>query len=141
MRDPNPVAVLVPGIGLLTFAADKATARIAARVLRNTINVMRGAASVDAYVGLPEQEAFDIEYWLLEEAKLQRMPKPKSLAGRVALRHRRRRRHRRRHRGAAVWPRAPASCSPTSTGAALDAAVAELGRPRPRPRRAAGSAT
>ncbi|MEB0164575.1 SDR family oxidoreductase, partial [Glaciimonas sp. CA11.2] len=66
-------------------AKDKATARIAGEFYVNAINVMRGANGVDTYVGLPEQEAFDIEYWLLEEAKLQRMPKPKSLAGRIAL--------------------------------------------------------
>ena len=69
----------------MTFAKDKATARISAEFYINAINVMRGASSVSDYVGLPEQEAFDIEYWLLEEAKLQRMPKPKSLAGRIAL--------------------------------------------------------
>jgi len=85
MRDANPVVYLVPGVGMITFAADKATARIAGEFYINAINVMRGAASVSAYRGLPEQEAFDIEYWLLEEAKLQRMPKPKPLAGRVAL--------------------------------------------------------
>lgn len=85
MRDPNPVVYLVPGVGMLTFARDKATARIAAEFYVNAINVMRGAAGVDRYVGLAEQEAFDIEYWLLEEAKLQRLPKPKPLAGRVAL--------------------------------------------------------
>jgi rhamnulose-1-phosphate aldolase/alcohol dehydrogenase len=85
MRDPNPVVYLVPGVGMITFAADKATARIAGEFYVNAINVMRGAASVSTYRGLPEQEAFDIEYWLLEEAKLQRMPKPKPLAGRVAL--------------------------------------------------------
>ncbi len=85
MRDPNPVVYLVPRVGMITFARDKATARIAAEFYRNAINVMRGASSVDTYVGLPEQEAFDIEYWLLEEAKLKRMPKRKSLAGRVAL--------------------------------------------------------
>ena len=85
MRDPNPVVYLVPGIGMITFAADKATARIAGEFYVNAINVMRGAASVSSYRGLPEQEAFDIEYWDLEEAKLQRMPKPKALAGRVAL--------------------------------------------------------
>jgi NAD(P)-dependent dehydrogenase (short-subunit alcohol dehydrogenase family) len=70
---------------MLSFAKDKATARIAGEFYVNAINVMRGANGVDSYVGLPEQEAFDIEYWLLEEAKLQRMPKPKSLAGRIAL--------------------------------------------------------
>jgi rhamnulose-1-phosphate aldolase/alcohol dehydrogenase len=85
MRDPNAVVYLVPGVGMLSFAKDKATARIAGEFYLNAINVMRGAAGVDTYVGLAEQEAFDIEYWLLEEAKLQRMPKPKSLAGRVAL--------------------------------------------------------
>jgi rhamnulose-1-phosphate aldolase/alcohol dehydrogenase len=85
MRDPNAVVYLVPGVGMLTFAKDKATARIAAEFYVNAINVMRGAASVSKYVGLAEQEAFDIEYWLLEEAKLQRNPKPKSLAGRAAL--------------------------------------------------------
>ncbi|MEM7711038.1 MAG: bifunctional rhamnulose-1-phosphate aldolase/short-chain dehydrogenase, partial [Pseudomonadota bacterium] len=85
MRDPNPVVWLVPGIGMITFARDKATARIASEFYTNAINVMRGAEAVSTYRGLPEQEAFDIEYWLLEEAKLQRMPAPKSLAGRVAL--------------------------------------------------------
>ncbi|GGL72006.1 bifunctional rhamnulose-1-phosphate aldolase/short-chain dehydrogenase [Wenxinia marina] len=85
MRDPNAVVYLVPGVGMITFAKDKATARISGEFYVNAINVMRGASSVSEYVGLPEQEAFDIEYWLLEEAKLQRMPKPKSLAGRVAL--------------------------------------------------------
>jgi rhamnulose-1-phosphate aldolase/alcohol dehydrogenase len=85
MRDPNAVVYLVPGIGMITFARDKATARVASEFYVNAINVMRGAALIDSYVGLPEREAFDIEYWLLEEAKLQRMPKPKSLAGRIAL--------------------------------------------------------
>jgi len=85
MRDPNAVVYLVPGVGMITFAADKATARISAEFYVNAINVMRGASTVSAYVGLPEQEAFDIEYWQLEEAKLQRMPKRKPLAGRVAL--------------------------------------------------------
>jgi rhamnulose-1-phosphate aldolase/alcohol dehydrogenase len=85
MRDPNPVVYLIPGVGMITFAADKATARIASEFYTNAINVMRGAASVSTYRGLPEQEAFDIEYWSLEEAKLQRMPKPKALAGRIAM--------------------------------------------------------
>jgi len=84
MRDPNAVIYLVPGVGMFSFAKDKATARIASEFYVNAINVMRGASGVSAYVGLPEQEAFDIEYWLLEEAKLQRMPKAKSLAGRIA---------------------------------------------------------
>ncbi|PUB13235.1 bifunctional rhamnulose-1-phosphate aldolase/short-chain dehydrogenase [Yoonia sediminilitoris] len=85
LRDPNAVVYLVPGVGMITFAKDKATARISGEFYVNAINVMRGASAVSEYQGLPEQEAFDIEYWLLEEAKLQRMPKPKSLAGRVAL--------------------------------------------------------
>ena len=85
MRDTNPVVFLMPRVGMFTFAKDKATARISAEFYVNAINVMRGASTVSTYVGLPQQEAFDIEYWLLEEAKLQRMPKPKSLAGRIAL--------------------------------------------------------
>jgi rhamnulose-1-phosphate aldolase/alcohol dehydrogenase len=85
LRDPNAVVYLVPGVGMLTFAKDKATARISGEFYVNAINVMRGASAVSEYCGLPEQEAFDIEYWLLEEAKLQRMAKPRSLAGRVAL--------------------------------------------------------
>ena len=85
LRDPNAVVYLVPGVGMMTFAKDKATARVSAEFYVNAINVMRGASAVSKYCGLPEQEAFDIEYWLLEEAKLQRMPKPKSLAGRIAL--------------------------------------------------------
>ncbi len=85
IRDPNAIVYLIPGVGMITFAKDKATARISGEFYVNAINVMRGASSVSEYVGLPEQEAFDIEYWLLEEAKLQRMPKPKSLAGRIAL--------------------------------------------------------
>lgn len=85
VRDANPIIYLIPGIGMLSFAKDKATARIAGEFYVNAINVMRGANGVDVYVGLPEQEAFDIEYWLLEEAKLRRMPQPKSMAGRIAL--------------------------------------------------------
>ncbi|MEP2782590.1 MAG: bifunctional rhamnulose-1-phosphate aldolase/short-chain dehydrogenase [Pseudoruegeria sp.] len=85
MRDPNAIVYLVPGVGMITFAKDRATARISGEFYVNAINVMRNAAAVSEYCGLPEQEAFDIEYWLLEEAKLQRMPKAKSLAGRIAL--------------------------------------------------------
>ncbi|WP_153769340.1 bifunctional rhamnulose-1-phosphate aldolase/short-chain dehydrogenase [Labrenzia sp. CE80] len=85
IRDPNAVVYLIPGVGMITFAKDKATARISGEFYTNAINVMRGASSVSTYRGLPEQEAFDIEYWLLEEAKLQRMPKPKKLAGKIAL--------------------------------------------------------
>lgn len=85
MRDPYPVLVLVPGVGLLSFQKDKATARVAAEYMVNTINVIRWAEGVDAYQPIPEQDAFDIEYWPLEEAKLQRLPKPKELEGRIAL--------------------------------------------------------
>ena len=85
MRDPNPVVVLVPGIGRITFATDKTTARLAGEFYGNAINVMRGAEAIGEYIALAEQEAFDIEYWLLEEAKLQRMPAPKPLVGRIAL--------------------------------------------------------
>ncbi|MEY2890507.1 MAG: hypothetical protein RJA98_415 [Pseudomonadota bacterium] len=85
LRDPNPVVILLPRIGMVTIAKDKATARIAGEFYVNAINVMREANAVDEYVGLPEQEAFDIEYWLLEEAKLQRLPQAKPMVGKVAL--------------------------------------------------------
>ncbi len=85
MRDPNPVVILYPGAGMFTFAKDKQTARVAAEFYINAINVMRGAEAISSYTSLPRQEAFDIEYWLLEEAKLQRMPQPKTLSGRIAL--------------------------------------------------------
>jgi NAD(P)-dependent dehydrogenase (short-subunit alcohol dehydrogenase family) len=85
MRDPNPVVILYPGVGMFTFAKDKTMARLASEYYTNAINVMKGAEAVSEYTALPHQEAFDIEYWLLEEAKLQRMPKPKALSGRIAL--------------------------------------------------------
>jgi rhamnulose-1-phosphate aldolase/alcohol dehydrogenase len=85
MRDANPIVVLIPGVGRITFAADKMTARLAGEFYGNAINVMRGAEAIGGYIGLDEQEAFDIEYWSLEEAKLKRMPAPKSLVGRIAL--------------------------------------------------------
>ncbi len=85
IRDTNPVVILYPGVGMFTFAKNKQTARVAAEFYINAINVMRGAEAISEYTSLPRQEAFDIEYWLLEEAKLQRMPKPKSLNGKVAL--------------------------------------------------------
>jgi rhamnulose-1-phosphate aldolase/alcohol dehydrogenase len=85
MRDPYPVLILIPGVGLLSFQKDKMTARVAAEYFVNTIRVVRWAEGVDVYEPIPEQDAFDIEYWLLEEAKLQRMPPPKSLEGRIAL--------------------------------------------------------
>jgi rhamnulose-1-phosphate aldolase/alcohol dehydrogenase len=85
IRDSNPVIILYPGVGLFSFAANKQTARVAAEFYINAINVMRGAEAISSYTSLPQQEAFNIEYWLLEEAKLQRMPKPKTLSGKVAL--------------------------------------------------------
>ncbi len=85
LRDPNPVVILYPGIGMFTFAKDKQTARVAAEFYINAINVMKGAEAISKYVALTRQEAFNIEYWLLEEAKLARRSKPKALSGRVAL--------------------------------------------------------
>ncbi len=85
VRDPNPVVILYPGVGMFTFAKDKQTARVAAEFYNNAINVMKGAEAISSYTSLPRQEAFNIEYWLLEEAKLQRMPKPKALSGLIAL--------------------------------------------------------
>ena len=85
IRDANPVVILYRGVGMFTFAKDKQTARVAAEFYINAINVMKGAEAVSQYTSLPRQEAFNIEYWLLEEAKLQRMPKPKALSGRIAL--------------------------------------------------------
>ncbi|NMM48346.1 bifunctional aldolase/short-chain dehydrogenase [Marinigracilibium pacificum] len=85
MRDPNPVVILWPGVGMFTFAKNKQTARVASEFYINAINVMRGAEAISEYQALPTQEAFDIEYWLLEEAKLQRMPKEKPLSAKVAL--------------------------------------------------------
>jgi rhamnulose-1-phosphate aldolase/alcohol dehydrogenase len=85
MRDPNPVVILYPGVGMFTFAKDKTMARLASEYYVNAVNVMKGAEAVSEYTSLPRQEAFDIEYWLLEEAKLQRMAKPKALSGRIAL--------------------------------------------------------
>jgi rhamnulose-1-phosphate aldolase/alcohol dehydrogenase len=85
MRDPSPVVVIIPGLGLLAFQDDKATARVAAEFYESTIRIVRWAEAVDAYAPIDEQEAFAIEYWSLEEAKLRRLPPTKSLAGRVAL--------------------------------------------------------
>ncbi|GAA0873339.1 bifunctional rhamnulose-1-phosphate aldolase/short-chain dehydrogenase [Gangjinia marincola] len=85
MRDPNPIVILYPGVGMFTFAKNKQTARVAAEFYVNAINVMRGAEAISSYTALPRQEAFDIEYWLLEEAKLQRMPKEQSLSRKIAF--------------------------------------------------------
>lgn len=85
MRDPNPVIIIYPGVGMFSFSKDKQTARVASEFYVNAINVMRGAEAITEYTALPRQEAFDIEYWLLEEAKLQRMPKEKPLSRQVAF--------------------------------------------------------
>ena len=85
IRDANPVVILYPGVGMFTFAKNKQTARVASEFYVNAINVMRGAEAITKYTSLPRQEAFNIEYWLLEEAKLQRQPKEKPLSRKVAL--------------------------------------------------------
>ena len=85
MRGAGPAIVLVPGVGMFSFGADKQTARVAGEFYVNAINVMRGAESVSTYTPIPEGEKFRIEYWELEEAKLRRRPRPKPLATRVAL--------------------------------------------------------
>ncbi|MFF8538367.1 bifunctional aldolase/short-chain dehydrogenase [Streptomyces sp. NPDC015532] len=85
MRGADPAIVLVPGVGMFSFGKDKQTARVAGEFYVNAINVMRGAEAVSAYAPIEESEKFRIEYWALEEAKLQRMPRPKPLATRVAL--------------------------------------------------------
>jgi rhamnulose-1-phosphate aldolase/alcohol dehydrogenase len=85
MRGADPAIVLVPGVGMFSFGANKQTARVAGEFYVNAINVMRGAEAVSTYSPIPESEKFRIEYWALEEAKLQRMPKPKPLATRIAF--------------------------------------------------------
>lgn len=85
IRDPNPVVILYPGVGMFTFAKNKQTARVASEFYLNAINVMRGAEAISNYTALSRQEAFNIEYWLLEEAKLQRQPPEKLLSRRVAI--------------------------------------------------------
>ena len=85
MRGADPAIVLVPGVGMFSFGKDKQTARVAGEFYVNAINVMRGAEAISSYAPIDESEKFRIEYWALEEAKLQRMPKPKSHATRIAL--------------------------------------------------------
>jgi rhamnulose-1-phosphate aldolase/alcohol dehydrogenase len=85
MRGADPLIILVPGIGMFSYGKDKQTARVAGEFYVNAINVMRGAEAISTYAPIAESEKFRIEYWDLEEAKLQRMPKPKPLAGRIAL--------------------------------------------------------
>ena len=85
IRDANPVIIIYPGVGMFSFAKNKQTSRVASEFYTNAINVMRGAEAITEYTSLPRQEAFDIEYWLLEEAKLQRMPKEQILSRKVAF--------------------------------------------------------
>ncbi|WP_028642830.1 bifunctional rhamnulose-1-phosphate aldolase/short-chain dehydrogenase [Nocardioides sp. URHA0020] len=85
IRGADPLVVLVPGVGMFSYGKDKQTARVAGEFYTNAINVMRGAEGLSTYAPIDEAEKFRIEYWALEEAKLQRMPKPKPLATRVAL--------------------------------------------------------
>jgi rhamnulose-1-phosphate aldolase/alcohol dehydrogenase len=85
MRGADPAIILIPGVGMFSYGANKQTARVAGEFYINAINVMRGAEAISTYTPISDEEKFRIEYWSLEEAKLQRMPKPKPLAGRVAL--------------------------------------------------------
>ncbi len=85
MRDPNPTVVLIPGLGMIAWGKDKSESRVTAEFYNCAVEVMRGAEAIDTYISLPQQEAFDIEYWLLEEAKLQRMPAEKELARQTVI--------------------------------------------------------
>jgi rhamnulose-1-phosphate aldolase/alcohol dehydrogenase len=85
MRDPNPTVVLIPGLGMIAWGKDKSESRVTAEFYNCAVEVMRGAEAIDEYISLPQQEAFDIEYWLLEEAKLQRMPAEKELARQTVI--------------------------------------------------------
>lgn len=85
MRDPNPTVMLIPGLGMIAWGKDKSESRVTAEFYNCAVEVMRGAEAIDRYIALPLQEAFDIEYWLLEEAKLKRMPAEKELARQVIV--------------------------------------------------------
>jgi rhamnulose-1-phosphate aldolase/alcohol dehydrogenase len=85
MRDPNPTVVLLPSIGMVAWGKDKSESRVTAEFYNCAVEVMRGSEAIDRYIALPQQEAFDIEYWLLEEAKLKRMPPEKELARQVII--------------------------------------------------------
>ncbi|NNC90172.1 MAG: bifunctional rhamnulose-1-phosphate aldolase/short-chain dehydrogenase [Akkermansiaceae bacterium] len=85
MRDPNPTVILIPGVGTIAFGKTKSESRVTAEFYNCAVEVMRGAEAVSEYAALPQQEAFDIEYWALEEAKLQRMPPEKEFARSVVL--------------------------------------------------------
>ena len=114
MRGADPAIVLVPGVGMFSFGADKQTARVAGEFYVNAINVMRGAEAISTYAPIPESEKFRIEYWELEEAKLRRRPRPNPWPADRAG-HRGRLGHRQGHRASGSRPRAPASWSPTGT--------------------------
>ena len=85
MRDPNPTVFLIPGMGMVAWGKDKSESRVTAEFYTCAVEVMRGAEAIDRYVALPQQEAFDIEYWRLEEAKLRRMPPERELARQVVI--------------------------------------------------------
>ncbi|WP_411699637.1 bifunctional aldolase/short-chain dehydrogenase [Conyzicola sp.] len=85
IRGADPAIILIPGVGMFSYGANKQTARVAGEFYINAINVMRGAEAISRYAPISDEEKFRIEYWSLEEAKLQRLPKPKPLAGRIAL--------------------------------------------------------
>jgi len=85
IRDANPTVILIPGLGMIAWGKDKSESRVTAEFYNCAVEVMRGAEAIDEYIALPQQEAFDIEYWLLEEAKLQRMPAEKELARQVVV--------------------------------------------------------
>ncbi|MBV8378227.1 MAG: bifunctional rhamnulose-1-phosphate aldolase/short-chain dehydrogenase, partial [Verrucomicrobia bacterium] len=85
LRDPNPTVILIPGLGMVAWGKDKSESRVTAEFYNCAVEVMRGSEAIDEYTALPQQEAFDIEYWLLEEAKLQRMPAEKELARQVVV--------------------------------------------------------
>ena len=85
MRDPHPTVILIPGIGMIAWGKNKSESRVTAEFYNCAVEVMRGAEAIDQYIALPQQEAFDIEYWLLEDAKLQRMPPEKELARSIVV--------------------------------------------------------
>src|SRR5438094_8500098 len=85
MRDPNPTVILIPSVGMIAWGKDKSESGVTAEFYNCAVEVMRGAEAIDRYVALPQQEAFDIEYWLLEDAKLRRMPPEKELAHQVVV--------------------------------------------------------
>src|SRR5712664_630938 len=85
MRDPNPTVVLIPGLGMIAWGKNKSESRVTAEFYNCAVEVMRGAEAIDRYEAMDQQEAFDIEYWSLEEAKLKRMPAEKELAGQIVV--------------------------------------------------------